>query len=244
MTNQKSLWDYDERYKKVYEAGGVFWNEHSPNPRLLNFITSLPKGSKCIDFGCGEGHEARNLAKLGFAVTGIDFSPTVIARNTLITPSDLSVDFFVGDVTDLQAIGISDKTFDFALDVGCFHMMNDLPDRMAYLTEVKRILKAGGFFYLQNGLRLDDVHPKTTGEAAALHALQTFRSAHTSDELIARRIKTNQGEKEILLPLLPTKNVALEEYIAELTGVGFSIVYSERSGGANMTFEAIIIARS
>lgn len=118
MANQKSLLDYDERYKKVYEAGGVFWNEHSPNPRLLNFITSLPKGSKCIDLGCGEGHEARTLAKLGFAVTGIDLSPIVIARNTLITPSDLSVDFFVGDVTDLQAIGISDQTFDFALDMG------------------------------------------------------------------------------------------------------------------------------
>lgn len=73
MAVQKSLLAYEERYKKVYEAGGVFWHNHTPPQELLEFVKKLPVGAKCIEFGCGEGHEARALAKLGFKVTGMIF---------------------------------------------------------------------------------------------------------------------------------------------------------------------------
>lgn len=81
MAVQKSLLAYEERYKEVYNAGGIFWNKHASPQELLNFVTQLPKGAKCIEFGCGEGHDVRALAKLGFKVTGIDISPTVIQNN-------------------------------------------------------------------------------------------------------------------------------------------------------------------
>lgn len=244
MPVQKSLLDYEERYKKVYEAGGMFWNEHVPCQRLLDFITRLPEGAKCIDFGCGEGHEARALAKLGFRVTGIDISPIVIQRDKEITHPDVSIEFLVGDVTDLQTIGIADGIFDLALDIGCLHMMNEPKDRIAHLKEIKRTLKPGGFLYLQNGLSLDDTKPTTIEEVEKLHELRNFISKHNSKEIISRRVMTNKGEKEIMIPILPNKLLSLEDYISELTSLGFSVLFSERSGGANMNFEAIIIAKS
>jgi SAM-dependent methyltransferase len=142
--------------KKYMKLEVYFWNEHAPSQRLLELVTNLPEGAKCIDFGCGEGHEARALAKLGFKVTGIDLSPTVIQRNKKITPPDLFIEFLAGDVTDLQTIGIVDGILDLALDIGCLHMMNEPMDRIAYLKGIKRVLKSGGFLYLQNGLNLDD----------------------------------------------------------------------------------------
>ena len=243
MAVQKNLLAYEERYKEVYNAGGIFWNEHVPLQELLNFATQLPKGAKCIEFGCGEGHDVRALAKLGFKVTGIDISPTVIQNNQTITSSALAVDYFVGDVTDLRPVGIEAGAFDFALDIGCLHMMSEPTDRISYLKEVKRVLKPGAFFYLQNGLSLDDVQPENTEQADELQALKEFMLNYNSEKSILRKIATGEGEREIMLSLCPTgKWLSLKEYIAELTALGFSIVFSGRSGGMNMSFEAIIIA--
>ncbi|MDU4962351.1 MAG: class I SAM-dependent methyltransferase [Sporomusaceae bacterium] len=243
MAVQKNLLAYEERYKKVYDAGGVYWNERVSPQKLLNFVTHLPKGAKCIEFGCGEGHEVRALAKLGFKVTGIDISPTVIQRNKTITPDDLCVDYVVGDITDLRAIGIEDGTFDFALDIGCLHMMSESIDRSSYLKEIKRVLKPGGFLYLQNGLSLNDVLPENMEQAGELQALKEFMLNYNGEKPMLRKIVTSEGESDIMLPLCPIgKWLSLDGYISELIALGFTIISSGRSGGMNMTFEAIIIA--
>jgi len=240
---QKNLLAYEERYKKVYDAGGIFWNEHVPPRELLNFVTQLPKGAKCIEFGCGEGHEVRALAKLGFKVTGIDISPTVIQRNKTITSADLCVEYVVGDITDLRPIGIEDGVFDFALDIGCLHMMSESIDRISYLKEIKRVLKPGGFLYLQNGLSLNDVLPENLEQADELQALKEFVISNNGEKPTLRKIVTGEGEREIMISLCPVgKWLSLDEYIAELTSLGFTIIFSGRSGGMNMNFEAIIIA--
>ncbi|MBO1582868.1 hypothetical protein [Bacillus sp. XF8] len=41
-------------------------------------------------------------------------------------------------------------------------MMAENEDRVAHLTEVKRILVDKGLFFLQNGLSLEDVKPKSS----------------------------------------------------------------------------------
>lgn len=238
MFTQKDLLAYDERYKKVYEAEGIFWNKHVPHQTLLEFAAKLPKGSTCIDCGCGEGHEARALANLGHRVMGIDLSPTVIERNKKMTPH-LAIEFLVGDVTDLKSLGIEDAVFDLALDIGCLHMMNATIDRISHLKEIKRVLKPGGFLYLQNGLRPND----GPGHIRASNEKEIF-STYNQEQRKARKIITHQGEKELLLPVLPCKLLSLGEYISELTGIGFSILFSERGGGANMDFEAVIIAKA
>ncbi|WP_110955047.1 class I SAM-dependent methyltransferase [Anaerosinus massiliensis] len=243
MSVQKSLLAYEERYKKVYEAGGIFWHDHASPQELLEFVKELPIGAKCIEFGCGEGHEVRALAKLGFKVTGIDISPTVIQRNKTITPADLCVEYIVGDITDLRTIGIEDGSFDFALDIGCLHMLSEPVDRNSYLKEVKRVLKPGAFLYLQNGLSLEDVQPQDADQANELQKIKEFMQNYNSEKLMPRKIITTEGEREVMLPLCSTgKLLFLEEYLSELRELGFSIVYSKRSGGMNMSFEAIIIA--
>lgn len=139
--------------------------------------------------------------------------------------------------------GIEDGTFDFALDIGCLHMLSEPTDRNSYLKEVKRVLKPGAFLYLQNGLSLDDVQPQNAEQANELHKIKEFMQNHNSEKLVPRKIITTKGEREVMLPLCPTgKWLSLEEYTSELTTLGFLIIYSGRSGGMNMNFEAIIIA--
>lgn len=57
---------------------------------------------------------------------------------------------------------IEENTYNLATNIGCLHMMAENEDRVAHLTEVKRILVDKGLFFLQNGLSLEDVKPKSS----------------------------------------------------------------------------------
>lgn len=243
---QESLKVYDKRYQFVYESGAKYWNEHEPHPKLLEIARGLPPEAKCIDLGCGEGHEARAVAAAGLTVTAIDLSPTVIKRAMESTDTNLKVNYLVGDITDLSTLGIESNTYNLAINIGCLHMMAENEDRVAHLTEVKRILVDGGLFFLQNGLSLEDVNPKTPEEKQTLEQLQEFfKKQPKPGELVSNQISTHDGEKNIMVPLCPNgKRLSMQEYIIELEKVGFSILFTEQSGGANMSFEAIIVAKA
>ncbi|MBO1582867.1 hypothetical protein [Bacillus sp. XF8] len=64
-------------------------------------------------------------------------------------------------------------------------------------------------------------------------------------ERVSIHISTPDGKKNIMIPLCPnSKRLSMKEYIAELEKIGFSIIFTEQSDGANMPFEAIIVAKA
>ncbi len=124
MPKQKSLHDYDDRYRRVYEAGGLHWNDPHPNPHLADVLEGLTVPTTCIEFGCGEGYQARFMASLGHRVTAVDLSPAAVAKAKRETPPGYQVTYIAGDVTDLCACNLKGTAFDLAVDIGCLHMMN------------------------------------------------------------------------------------------------------------------------
>ncbi len=114
------------------------WDSGVSPPELLDFIANHPAGN-AIDLGCGTGTNILTLAKHDWQVTGVDFAPRAVqlakrkAQNAKVTTA-ISVD----DVTRLKGIT---GPFDLALDIGCFH---SIEDRAAYLSTLNRILKRGG----------------------------------------------------------------------------------------------------
>lgn len=246
FVKQENLKVYDQRYQLIYESGIQFWNQHEPPTQLLHLVEGLAEGDKCIEFGCGEGHESRVLASKGLHVTAIDLSPTVIKHAINNTHKDLDVNYLVGDVTDLTNLGIVDHTYELAVNVGCLHMMAEDEDRIAHLKEVKRVLKSGGLFFLQNGLALDSVVPMSTEEKHILEQLQSFQKQQLKPgELISMQVSTPEGIKKVEVPLCPPgKTLSIQEYVTELEAAGFSILFTEQGGGANMPFEAIIVVRA
>lgn len=70
-------------------APAAYWEERygdservwsgNPNHTLTAVATTLAPG-RALDLGCGEGADAIWLAQQGWAVTGVDISPTAIAR--------------------------------------------------------------------------------------------------------------------------------------------------------------------
>ncbi len=69
-----------ERHARAFAArrgrGGAFIER----PWLERFCALLPRGGSVLDLGCGAGEPiARHLIAAGYAVTGVDSSPTMIA---------------------------------------------------------------------------------------------------------------------------------------------------------------------
>jgi len=243
MTKQQGLGAYEDRYKLVFAAGALHWNDPRPNHHLSLLVRQLPAHCNCIEFGCGEGYQARFLASQGHMVTAIDLSPTAIAKAIRETLPNQQVRFLVGDVTDALSLNLLGGSYELAVDIGCLHMMAKDEDRLNYLNLVYNVLKTGGRFFLQNGLDLDDVCPQSDEEAKQLaeeKALQAKPSGHPTP----RKIVTPDGERELLLPLCPAcKMLSLDSYIQELASHGFRILSAERTIGVNCSYEAIIVVR-
>ncbi|MCJ7432890.1 MAG: class I SAM-dependent methyltransferase, partial [Anaerolineales bacterium] len=113
------------------------WDSGISPPELLEFI-SHHKAGRAIDLGCGTGTNVITLARAGWQVSGIDFaSRAVQIAKRKSKDAGISAQFLLGDVTNFKV----DGQFDLALDMGCFHGVDN---RAAYLDQLTRILAPGG----------------------------------------------------------------------------------------------------
>ena len=126
---------------QLWYLGRPPWDSGISPPELLDFIERHAPG-RAIDLGCGTGTNAITLARAGWQVTGIDFAQRAIQiAKRKARAAGVQADLHVGDVTKLKSNG----QFDLALDIGCFH---GLEDRAAYLDQLIRILAPNGFWLM------------------------------------------------------------------------------------------------
>ena len=208
---------YEERYRRVYEAGAEFWEEPIATEALVKFIQefNLPAGLMVVDLGCGEGRDSIFLSKTGFHVIGIDVSPSAVKRaKKWARREGALLDFLVADVAELP---IRSEVYDLAVNVACLHMIIDQNVRNHHLREAFRVLKSGGIYFSCN-LGVDE--PVSVEE---------FRKKPGG--FVSRKVKVEGKEKEILLPIIPAWPKTREQYLDEFTQAGFKIlkVYREET---------------
>ena len=56
----KKTHPYEDRYRRVYNAGADFWEEPIPTEELIEYLDAkrFPENIKIIEFGCGEGRDS------------------------------------------------------------------------------------------------------------------------------------------------------------------------------------------
>ncbi len=120
------------------------WDTGISPPELLEFISTHAPG-RALDLGCGTGTNAITLAKAGWQVTGVDFTPRAIKRaRQKAADSHVTLDLRLEDVTKLkQTLG----KFDLILDMGCYHSLAP-GKRPVYVANIERLLSDGGTFLL------------------------------------------------------------------------------------------------
>ncbi|MDB4516434.1 methyltransferase domain-containing protein [Crocinitomicaceae bacterium] len=95
-------------------------------------------GRQALDIGCGNGKFMIKLRTLGWDVQGVEFNAGAVE---VCRDSGLSVVH-----GDLDAAGFPDASFDM---VSARHLIEHLPDPNAFMAEVARILKPGGYLYVR-----------------------------------------------------------------------------------------------
>lgn len=132
----------------MYRFVPVEW-VFGPSSQLENFVDLAIEGrivsGSAITLGCGVGRETIYLAKKGFQVVGLDFSPTAIKRARRRAKAEgVEVHFVVDDLTNLQHTG---GTYDVVMDFGAF---NDLSQeaRDLYMQNVIPLTKPGGYYVM------------------------------------------------------------------------------------------------
>jgi SAM-dependent methyltransferase len=128
---------WDERYRSTDLVWGA-----QPNQFVRRECESLPPGD-ALDLACGQGRNALWLARLGWRVTGIDYSPVAIGRARTLTAEEAPevagrLTWMVGDATQPT---VEERSADLVL-IAYFQLPPDDFGRM--LHNAAHALRAGG----------------------------------------------------------------------------------------------------
>jgi len=99
-------------------------------------------GLRLLEVACGQGRVARELARRGAALTGLDISAALLARARACEAAEpLGISYLHADVT---TSGVLDgQVFD---GVVCNYGLSDIDDLDGALASVARLLRPGGWF--------------------------------------------------------------------------------------------------
>ncbi|MFF2658131.1 class I SAM-dependent methyltransferase [Kitasatospora sp. NPDC058032] len=135
----------------------AYWNStgttktfgHPPHP---GWTARLDRGAVLLDYGCGYGRLAGELAALGFSdVEGVDVAPELVARARAEQPA---ARFSV--LTDPPRIERPDGAYDAAF---LFAVLTCVPDdaaQEALVAELHRVLRPGGLLLVSDYLLQPD----------------------------------------------------------------------------------------
>ena len=105
----------------------------------------IEAGDSVLDVGCANGYSAlQHLEKEVAAITGVDFSETMIAeaqKNKTGCPSPEKVQFKVGDVRDLK---FDDESFDVVYTTRTLINLPNWEDQKTGISECLRVCRRGG----------------------------------------------------------------------------------------------------
>ncbi len=208
---------YEKRYAEVYNKGGTTWEATTPNQSLLNILNENPEfftDKKVIDLGCGEGRDSIYLSSLGIDVVGVDISHSALNKaRQLARTQNIKAKFVETNVLYLN--GIPDNHYDTAINMGCLHMIVNPAERLSHLQNVHRILNSGGIFII------DHCQENWGKGFFSLPGELYSREKLVVGNVIDRRIRTEHGEMNIPLEVIPYAEMKADALIDEVCSAGF-----------------------
>ena len=140
--DSKGHWETVYRTKRVDD---VSWFQATPSISLELIGRVAPEASaRIIDVGGGASTLVDGLLKRGYRdVTVLDVSDTALAKaRARLGDAASRVRWLSADALTVE---LPDAHYDFWHDRAVFHFLIDRVDRDAYITQVRRAVRAGGY---------------------------------------------------------------------------------------------------
>lgn len=147
-----------EQMVERYASGVLPWDEVSPPPEVADLIARLSPG-RALDLGCGYGRSSIYLAQHGWQVDGVDFVPQAVAKAKTRAQSAGIAAKIQFHQASVAALDFLTGAYDFALDVGCMHALDDV-ELDTYAAGLRRLLRPGATYLLFVRLRQPDADPE------------------------------------------------------------------------------------
>jgi len=155
-TQRRMFTEKSTNYEPVYEGdvmveglglklNFVPWDIKEPQPVIVALEQAGGFVGDVLDAGSGMGYHSIYLASRGHRVTGVDSSPTAVAKAAeRAAERGVDVKFMVADVTRLDGL---EPGFTTALDYGLFHCLKD-EQRRQYAAAMHRVCAPGARWHL------------------------------------------------------------------------------------------------
>lgn len=151
-------------WNKEYKKGGHLALSEEPSEDLEKFVRFLEQKSgrkflnplaSVLDLGCGNGRNLIYLSRMfGTRGIGYDISDQAIAQAKRAS-KELPLSYEVRSVTG--ALPLHDRSQTLVLDMMVSHFLNTA-ERKAFIAEIARVLKPGGWFFFKTFLLDGDTH--------------------------------------------------------------------------------------
>jgi cyclopropane fatty-acyl-phospholipid synthase-like methyltransferase len=136
-----------QRWEEFYKSHNYFHLQ--PHEALESFSQKSRSRdfNKILDLGCGSGKDLLFLAKRGFNVQGVDFSPAAAANaEDLLQSENLPGKVYVDNLFD-KVTNFEENEFDAVVAINSLQY-TDIQIFKTTIAEVSRILRDNGLFLL------------------------------------------------------------------------------------------------
>jgi SAM-dependent methyltransferase len=140
----KDYWGYYWRVISRHGIPGIaMWDENLVE--LIERSCSPPKGGAVLDLGCAGGDQARLFSRRGYAVTGVDWVPSLIEyAQAIYLQEGLHGTFIVGDIRNIEY----QQCFDLCVMLsGTFGFPTAEEDDVV-LRKIYQALRSGGYAFI------------------------------------------------------------------------------------------------
>ena len=148
MATDLSVAGFEPLYGAAEHTDGLVpWDIGGPQPAVQQLVAYGAIRGEVLDPGTGPGYHAIHFASQGFSATGVDGSPTAIARaKRNAERAGVQVVFQVADATKLDGF---EGRFDTVVDSAFYHvLMGDEAVQTRYAQALHRATKPGARLFM------------------------------------------------------------------------------------------------
>jgi ubiquinone/menaquinone biosynthesis C-methylase UbiE len=149
-----------EAWEKLYEKKNRYGTEPCQFAIKSLELMKKIKGNKILELGCGEGKDSIFFAKNGYEIFSLDCSEKAIKsfeENIVKNNVQKLVHPILYDIS--KPLKFDDKTFDIVFAHLSLHYFDDKITTKIF-TEIRRVLKVGGFLFVRVKSTEDQLYGK------------------------------------------------------------------------------------